>query len=236
MILDHLNDYEDRPLMFKRNTSMNHVVRLLCVALMICILLFCIQSVEGFKESIPEYCGSAGYTLSPALVMAMGAKLKDMDRGYTQSECDKIDDTTYEYGICYHVKDGKKTDCGKTCKELNTIPNVPPDECKKDGKLLGITNKEISMKNGDKKITTPPHNVRLYTEKECDSLGGKHNISFLAQMSATERKEFITNHGKGYGLCSGENDTPLSFICYAEPPSMNDVSNKASSVLSNLLS
>ena len=204
---------------------MNHVVRLLCVALLICILLFCIQSVEGFKESIPEYCGSAGYTPSKALSIAFKTKPEDLHRGYTKSECDKIDSSTYANGGCTIKKDGKEIYCHETCKGLNKIPTTPPGECNIDGKLAGITNKEIKIK-GD---TFPENTLRFYTQKECESLNGKHNISFLTDMNETNRNDFIEKYGKGYGLCMGSTlDTWYSFICYAEPPSVVDIKNKIS--------
>ena len=163
------------------------------------------------------------------LVNIFGMKMKDATRGYTQSECDKIEGAKFKYGQCTLTKNGKEIICNETCKGLNKIPSLPPDECKIDEKIAGITNKEFKIKFGNKKIDIPENTVRFYTEKECDKLNGKLDIAFLSQMSTTEREEFIKNHGQGYGFCN-DNALQLSFICYAEPPSMADVKN---SILSN---
>jgi len=187
--------------------------------------------VEGFKDSkddIPDFCGSAGFTPSPVLLKLFGMKLADIERSYTESECAKIEGATYKNGACTLVKDGKTIYCSRECKGLNKVPSVPPEECNIDGKLAGITNKEFKL---NPSVTAPDNSMRLYTKKECDSLNGKHDVSFLAKMNDTERKEFITKHGKGYGLCTGDN-LWYSYMCYAEPPSIADVKNKISSLLS----
>ena len=236
MIQEQVQNYEDPQLMFKRSTRMNnkHCLCLLCLVLMICIVVFLIQSTEGFKDSkddIPDYCGSAGYAPSPALLKAFKMKLKDATRGYTESECAKIDGATFKNNTCTLVKDGKSINCNDTCKGLNKVQNVPPEECSVDEKLLGITNKEFTYKKDNSSFTVPENSVRLYTKKECDSLDGNHDISFLAKMSDSVRKEFIKEHGKGYGFCMGDNIW-YSFTCYAEPPSVADVKNKISGLLS----
>ena len=204
---------------------------LLLMILIIVIVVYCLNFTEGFEkeEAIPDYCGSAGYAPSQAILNIFGMKMKDVGRGYTQSECDKIEDAKFKDGECTLTKNGKEINCNETCKGLNTIPSLPPDECKIDEKIAGITNKEFKIKFGNKKLDIPENSVRLYTEKECDKLNGKHDIAFLTQMSKTEREEFIKNHGKGYGFC-GDNELKLSLICYAEPPSMTDIKN---SILSN---
>jgi len=219
--------------MFKRSTRMDHkqCLCLLTLVLLIFILVFCIQSVEGFEDSVPAYCGSAGYTPSKAWSILSKSKPEDEGRGYTKSECDKIDGATFTNGsgYCNIIKDGKTIFCTDTCKGLNKIPTLPPNECKIDGKLAGITNKEFKLDD----MTFPENTVRLYTQKECESLNGKHNISFLAQMNETNRNDFITKHGKGYGFCGGQGlDTLYSFICYAEPPSATDIKNKIAGMFS----
>ena len=198
--------------------------------ILIIVVIYCLNFTEGFEEDIPDYCGSAGYTPSQAMLNISGMKMNEADRQYTQSECDKIDDAKFKYGICSIVKDGKTIDLDILCKGLNKIPSLPPAECSVDGKLLGITNKLFKLK-GDRTITFPENSVRLYTEKECDKLNGKHDITSLTMMNKTEREEFIKNHGKGYGVCK-DKSIDYSLMCYAEPPSLTDVKNKLSSLLS----
>lgn len=169
------------------------------IVLIILIGVLYVQNSEGFEDAVPSYCGSAGYAPSPALLKIYGMKEKDAGRSYTESECAKIEGSKFSAGSCTVVKDGKTIDCGIPCKGLNKIPSSPPEECLVDEKLLGITNKEFKLK-GDKVITFPENTIRLYTAKECDSLNGKHDVSLLTVMSDTDRKEFITNHGKGYGF------------------------------------
>jgi len=199
------------------------------IALIVLIGILYINNSEGFKDAIPAYCGSAGFVPSPALLKLFGMKEKDTRRAYTESECAKIEGSTYKYGVCTVVKDGKTIQCSETCKELNKIPSQPPEECYVDKKLIGITNKEFKIK-GDKVMTFPENSIRLYTVKECESLNGKQDVSFLTGMSDTDRKEFIAKHGKGYGFCT--TDIMHSFTCYAEPPSVADVKNKITGLFS----
>lgn len=203
------------------------------IALILLISVLYVQNSEGFEDAVPEYCGSAGFAPSPALLKLYGMKEKDVGRSYTESDCAKIEGSKYNniHGSCTVIKDGKTMDCNATCKGLNKIPSPPPEECLVDEKLLGITNKEFKLK-GNKVITFPENTIRLYTVKECDSLNGKHDVSLLTAMSDTDRKEFITNHGKGYGFCMGDNNMWYSYMCYSEPPSVADVKNKITSLFS----
>jgi hypothetical protein len=197
---------------------------LLCVLLLIC-MLFSIHSNEGFEESIPNFCGSAGYT--PSKVFLNKAKPEELNRQYSKSECAKIDGTRYNFGQCTLKKDGKDIILNEKCKGLNKVPSSPPDECKVDGKVIGITNKEFKIDAN----TFAENTVRLYTQTECESLNGKHDIAFLAKMNDTNRNDFIDKHGKGYGFCS-DSDNMYSFMCYAEPPSVADVKNKIAGMFS----
>lgn len=190
-------------------------------------MLFSIHSTEGFEESIPNFCGSAGYTPSKSYINMMKINDNDVTRAYTKSECAKIDGATYTNGNCMLKKDGKEINCGIACKGLNKVPSTPPDECKVDGKLIGITNKEFKI-DAD---TFAENTVRLYTQKECDSLNGTHDIAFLAKMNDTNRNDFIEKHGKGYGMCTNK-ENKYSFMCYAEPPSTADVKNKIAGMFS----
>jgi hypothetical protein len=197
-------------------------------ALVILICVICLKTSEGF-ETVPDYCGTAGYTMSPGFWKAIGIKPTDAGRSYTESECAKIDGATYSNGTCSLVQDGKQVNLSLTCKGLNKIPSLPPAECSVDGKLVGITNKEITLKDGGKNITFPENSFRFYTSSDCDKLGGKHHMSWLVKMSETERKDFIAKHGKGYGLCL-LNEINYTFMCYAEPASAVDVKNKLMSL------
>lgn len=200
--------------------------------LLICVLY--VQNSEGFADAVPEYCGSAGFAPNTASLKAIGFKEKDiknMGRSYTESECAKIEGSKFSNGSCTIVQDGKTIQCSETCKGLNKIPSPPPEECSVDEKLLGITNKVFKVKFGSKTITLPENAFRLYTKKDCDELNGIHNVSFLTEMSDTDRKLFIKDHGKGYGFCSG-NGLDYSGMCYSEPPSVADVKNKIAGLFS----
>ena len=188
-------------------------------------MLFSIHSAEGFEESIPNFCGSAGYTPSKAWTIAF--KQKQEFRGYTKSECAKIDGSTYNNGQCTLKKDGKDIILNEKCKGLNKVPSTPPDECKVDGKVIGITNKEFRYDDN----TFPENTLRFYTQKECESLNGNHDISFLAKMNDTNRNDFIEKYGKGYGMCTNK-ENMYSYMCYAEPPSTADVKNKIAGMFS----
>lgn len=190
-------------------------------------MLFSIHSAEGFEESIPDYCGSAGYTPSTAFLNMFKAKSEEADRQYSKSECAKIDGTRYNNGQCILKKDGKDIILNLKCKGLNKVPSTPPDECKIDGKVIGITNKEFKIDAN----TFAENTVRLYTQKECDLLNGTHDIAFLAKMNDTNRNDFIEKHGKGYGMCTNK-ENMYSYMCYAEPPSTADVKNKIAGMFS----
>jgi hypothetical protein len=187
-----------------------------------------LKTSEGFK-TVPDYCGTAGYTYSPGFWKAIGFKPTDAGRSYTENECAKIDDATYSYGTCNLVQDGKQINLSLACKGLNKIPSPPPAECSVDGKLVGITNKKFTLKEGGKNITFPENSFRLYTSSDCDKLDGKHDTKWLVTMSESERKDFIAKHGKGYGSCT-KDSINYTRMCYAEPPSVTDVKNKLMSL------
>ena len=200
--------------------------------LIIVVVVYCLNFTEGFKkeEAIPDYCGSAGYTIHPELKKIINGKDAILNREYTQSECDKIDGAKFKNGQCTLTKNGKEINCNETCKGLNKIKSLPPSDCSVDEKLLGITNKPFTLKFG-KTITIPENTMRFYTAKECEQLNGKHDISILTMMNDKEREQFIKDHGNGYGDCRKDNISYLT-MCYADPPSVTDVKNKLSGLLS----
>lgn len=197
---------------------------------MILIAVACLNLTEGFEkeEIVPDYCGSAGYTIHPELMKLINST---SSRLYTQSECDKIDGAKFKNGKCTITKNGKEIYCNDTCKGLNKIKSLPPNECSVNGKLLGITNKPFTLKIG-KKVIVPENTMRLYTSDECEQLNGKHDISILTMMNDKEKEQFTKDHGNGYGGCKGKDNTDYSTMCYADPPSMTDVKNKLSGLLS----
>ena len=204
---------------------------LLLMILIIVVVVYCLNFTEGFEkeEPIPDYCGSAGFTIHPELKKIM-AKDDILPRLYTQSECNKIDGAKFKNGQCTLTKNGKEINCNETCKGLNKIKSLPPSECSVDGKLLGITNKPFILRLG-KIITIPENTMRFYTSNECDQLNGKHDISTLTMMNDKEREQFIKDHGNGYGGCKKDN-IDYSAMCYADPPSVTDVKNKLSGLFS----
>jgi len=222
--------------MFRRSISMNkkHCLSLLLLMILIVVLVYCLHFTEGFKndETIPDYCGSAGYTIHPEFKNIILGKDTIIPRQYTQSECDKIDGAKFKNSQCTLTKNGKEINCNDTCKGLNKIKSLPPSDCSVDGKLLGITNKPFTIKL-DKKIIVPENTMRLYTSKECEQLNGNHDISILTVMNDKEKEQFTKDHGNGYGGCkSKEDSTDYSMMCYADPPSMIDVKNKLSGLFS----
>jgi len=202
---------------------------LLLMILIIAVVVYCLNFKEGF-EAIPDYCGSAGYTMHPELKNIIHGKDTIINRSYTESECNKIDGAKLKNGNCTLTKNGKEINCNDTCKGLNKIKSLPPSECSVDGKLLGITNKPFTFKL-DKKYTFPENTIRLYTSKECEQLNGKHDISILTMMNDKEKEQFTKDHGNGYAGCKS-NNTDYSMMCYADPPSVTDVKNKLSGLLS----
>ena len=200
--------------------------------LIIVIVVYCLNFTEGFEkeEPIPDYCGSAGYTIHPELKKIINGKDAILNREYTQSECDKIDGAKFKNDQCTLTKNGKEINCNDTCKGLNKIKSLPPSDCSVDGKLLGITNKPFTLKFG-KTITIPENTMRFYTSNECEQLNGKHDISILTMMNDKEREQFIKDHGNGYGDCKKDNKD-YSTMCYADPPSVTDVKNKLSGLFS----
>ena len=200
--------------------------------LIIVIVVYCLNFTEGFEkeEPIPDYCGSAGYTMHPESKKIFVGKDVILDRQYTQSECDKIDGAKFKNGKCTLTKNGKEINCNETCKGLNKIKSLPPSECSVDGKLLGITNKPFTLRVG-KIITIPENTMRFYTSNECEQLDGKHDIFMLTMMNDKEREQFTKDHGNGYGGCK-KDIIDYSAMCYADPPSMADVKNKLSGLFS----
>ena len=201
--------------------------------LIIVIVVYCLNFTEGFEkeEPIPDYCGSAGYTMHPESKKIIHGKDAILNREYTQSECDKIDGAKFKNGQCTLTKNGKEINCNETCKGLNKIKSLPPSDCSVDEKLLGITNKPFKLKFNGKTITIPENTMRFYTSNECEQLNGKHDISILTMMNDKEREQFTKDHGNGYGDCKKDNIF-YSRMCYADPPSVTDVKNKLSGLFS----
>lgn len=197
--------------------------------LIIVVVVYCLNFTEGFQDAVPDYCGSAGFTVHPELKKIM-AKDDILPRRYTQSECDKIDGAKFKNNQCTLTKNGKEINCNDTCNGLNKIKSLPPNDCSVDGKLLGITNKPFILRLG-KIITIPENTMRFYTSNECEQLNGKHDISILTEMNDKEREQFIKNHGNGYGGCT-KDSIDYSTMCYADPPSVTDVKNKLSGLFS----
>ena len=201
--------------------------------LIIVVVVYCLNFTEGFEkeEPIPDYCGSAGFTIHPESKKIFVGKDAILHRQYTQSECDKIDGAKFKNGKCTLTKNGKEINCNDTCKGLNKIKSLPPSECSVDGKLLGITNKPFKLKFKGKTITVPENTMRFYTSNECEQLNGKHDIYILTMMNDKEREQFTKDHGNGYGGCK-KDIIDYSAMCYADPPSMADVKNKLSGLFS----
>lgn len=199
--------------------------------LIIIVVVYCLNFTEGFEEPIPDYCGSAGFTIHPESKKIIYGKDAILNREYTQSECDKIDGAKFKNGKCTLTKNGKEINCNDTCKGLNRIKSLPPSECSVDGKLLGITNKPFKLKFKGKTITVPENTMRFYTSNECEQLNGKHDIYILTMMNDKEREQFTKDHGNGYGGCK-KDIIDYSEMCYADPPSMADVKNKLSGLFS----
>ena len=197
--------------------------------------------LEGFTVSvIPEYCKTAGVTFADETLIGMKMFLqeKPTTRIYTESECAKLENSTFDTNNCYQLKNNTKklnrydlTDnniiinYGKDCVDLNKTGSNTPLECIVDGQVLGkpfVGFKYLSV--DDKQVKTLPNNMlQVYTVDECKQLKGIFvDIPKLlndSQASKDTIDTYIKKNGKDRGICRASNYT-YSTMCNNKPSSL----------------
>ena len=210
---------------------------ILCLVLIICTsyLLLSVNNDEGYEDAVPEYCGTAGLKLTNALMQFLKNMYKaDIDkikkrRGYTPSECDKLDGGVMVQATCYKLKSDKKNNeqydtssdnidinYSDKCGGLNILNSPPPSECMTDSRVLGKMNKAFSQTFNGTTIVIDNNTFRYYTKSECEKLNGTYDNMIESMKNQNAKQEEIDNfikvNGKEYGTCNN-GSLNLSWIC-----------------------
>lgn len=209
------------------------IVCVVIVLSMVYYILYGSPFLEGFVgETIPDVCGTAGFKPSSATInylKSLGTDMSDR-RVYTPSECNKLDDGTWNErnGGCYKLKKKENgfqsesnidMDYGEKCKGLNiAMESTYSSECMIDGKPAGKPNEAYSVTEQGKDILIEKNTFRFYTKNECDLLKGTFN-------PLTDPKAIQVN-GKDYGFCQ-VNNMSLSYMCTRDEKSMVSTAAKA---------
>jgi hypothetical protein len=211
-----------------------------------------VNVTEGYKDSVPSYCLTAGTKFSKGYVQFIqGLTGQDIStwRVYTPSECNKLKGGVYESnnGRCYKLKNNKKNknDMYDTssdnvdisyhdkCGGLNKLPVTIPQECSIDDNVLGKMSKAFSINREKpaKPLVFDNNGFRIYTENECDKFKGKFTpmADIIKELKGTKEDtdNFEKINGSEYGFCQGDNGLALSMICGTDeaPGAASEVSD-----------
>jgi hypothetical protein len=213
------------------------------LVLLIGILYLSIRHTEGYKDEVPEYCGTYGTNMSNLLLKfdQLSNKNAKSTRIYSPSECNKMNGGVMtDSGVCLKLKnnDNKKyghydtrsenidINYSEKCMGLNSLPSNPPSECSIDGTLLGKNNKAFIFPVFGKEIAAEDNSVRFYTKAECDKLKGTLNNAvddFKKQnISSAIIDKFITTNGSDVGWCSYDKINYSLLCTSSEKPSVGN--------------
>jgi hypothetical protein len=144
-----------------------------------------VEAVEGFAEKkekaakVPKECGTGGFSYMNPM---SGSTKPSNRRSYTQQQCEAMKGAWVAPDTCLKLKkmkqddDGNydttagniKMDFGAKCGGLNTQTTARPPECKSGG----VPNPVITVNIGGKNTKIPANSFMLYTDAECEALGG----------------------------------------------------------------
>jgi hypothetical protein len=144
------------------------------------------KAAEGFAEKkekaakVPKECGTGGFSYMNPIV---GSTKPSNRRSYTEKQCEAMKGAWIAPDTCLKLKKMKKDDndnydtsagnikmdFGAKCGGLNTQKTARPPECKSGG----VLNPAITVNiGGGKPVKIPAGSFMLYTDKECEELGG----------------------------------------------------------------
>ena len=224
--------------------------RIICLIILICVLLFYVNVTEGYADSVPSYCLTAGTKYSKGYIQFIqGLTGEDIStiRVYTPSECNKLEGSVYSDSRCYKLKNNKKNtndmyDMSSDnvdikyhdkCGGLNKLPVTIPQECSVDEHVLGKMSKAFSInrKKPAKPLVFDNNGFRIYTKNECDKFKGKFSpmADIIKELQGTKEDtdNFEKINGSEYGFCMGDNRLELSMICGTDeaPSATSEVSD-----------
>ena len=209
--------------------------------LLVLLLVQYANPVEGFAEKkgkaakVPKECGTGGYSyLNP-----MQSTKPNNRRYYTQTQCEetmkgafiapsgclKLKKMKQDDDGNYDLTAGNiKTDLSSKCGGLNMQKTARPSECGGGG----IPNPTITVIANGKTTKIPAGLFMLYTDTECEALGGTFDETGAHVEKA---KKALKRDDDTLGLCMGAEEVPydFSYSCTGTASMVGGASNLAGS-------
>lgn len=210
--------------------------------LLVLLLVQYAYPVEGFAEKkekaakVPKECGTGGYSyLNPTT----GPPKPSNRRSYTEKQCEAMKGAWLAPDNCLKLKKMKKddddnydtsagnikTDLSAKCGGLNMQKTARPPECGSGG----IPNPAIAVNlGGGKPAKIPAGSFMLYTDAECEALGGTFDETGAHVEKA---KKALKRDDDTLGLCMRAEEVPydFSYSCTGTASMVGGASNLAGS-------
>uniref|UniRef100_A0A6C0K504 Uncharacterized protein n=1 Tax=viral metagenome TaxID=1070528 RepID=A0A6C0K504_9ZZZZ len=253
----------------------------ICIILLILSLYFRVDGfVDETKKDVPDTCKKAGWTYSKGILQVVKdfvtpysdqlAKKTISDltryRQYTPADCKSLGGwytTVQGLQLCYDVKDPTQpiTEANvigiynMNCSGLNSISTSPPPECYINKQVAGTPNVEFTVTLANNPLKVPAGAVLLYTQEECNKLGGefinagiikdKAKISardwlaatfpFLSKLTELDVNNILSANGYDKGFCKdNKKDLIFNMVCAAGNTGLSKASDAAASALNSL--
>ena len=210
--------------------------------LLVLLLVQYAYPVEGFAEKkekaakVPKECGTGGYSYMNPMA---GSTKPSNRRSYTQQQCEETMKGAFiAPANCLKLKKMKKddddnydtsagnikTDLGAKCGGLNMQKTPRPPECGSGG----VPNPAITVIIAGKTTKMPAGSFMLYTDAECEALGGTFDESGAHVEKA---KKALKRDDDTLGLCMRAEEVPydFSYSCTGTASMVGGASNLAGS-------
>jgi len=228
----------------------------ICIGLLILSLYF---RVEGFEEGsstdVPDVCKKAGWTYSKGILQVIkdfytpygdslvkeATKQVTQLRNYTRAECKSLGGiysiSSEGVPICWEEKSAANEVSlyNIKCVGLNSQSTPPPQECYVNKEVIGKPNVEFTVKIGDFPLKVPAGTVLLYTQEECDKLGGDFinagiikdqghmsardwillSAPFLSKLTDADVNDVLAANGYDKGMCKSKDNVIYNVVCAA---------------------
>ena len=180
-----------------------------------------VKAAEGFAEKkekaakVPKECGTGGFSYFNPMA---GSTKPGNRRSYSEKQCEAMKGAWFAPDSCLKLKKMKKNDddnydmtagnikmdFGAKCGGLNTQKTARPPECGSGG----IPNPVITVNAGGKTTKIPAGSFMLYTDTECEALGGTFDETGAHVEKA---KKALKQDDATLGLCMRAEEVPYDF-------------------------
>ena len=253
----------------------------ICIVLLILSLYFRVDGfVDETKKDVPDTCKKAGWTYSKGVLQVVKdfvtphsdtlAKntISDLTkyRQYTPADCKSLGGwykPVQGLHLCYDVKDATQpiTEANVlgiyniNCAGLNSQSTSPPPECYINKQVAGTPNVEFTVTLGANPLKVPAGAVLLYTQEECNKLGGefvnagiikdKAKMSardwlatvfpFLSKLTELDVNNILSANGYDKGFCKdNKKDLIFNMVCAAGNTGLSKATDAVASTFNKL--